>query len=187
MITDPLERRRRRRALVGGATLLVLVAAGAGWVTASRTAPAVPVPLSLVQHEDLGERVLLMAQEVQAPASTPARTPQQPASALVGPAGLSGRAVDDVAAYAQQTDREREALAARGGQVTDVSVVLDGMSATRELGGPLRVCARVHTTHAGGGAPAWEDVIPWVLTVDPGSQRITAVDVEVRDGVPSTC
>lgn len=167
---------------------MLLVLAGAGWwVVASDTALTVPVPLSLVQHEDLGDRVLLIAREAQAPAPTPEQTPQQLASALAVPAGLSGRAVDDVAAYAEEAEGERAALAARGGQVTDVSVRLAGMSATRQLGGPLRVCARVHTVHALDAGPAWEDVIPWVLTVDPGSQRITAVDVEYRDGVPSTC
>lgn len=181
------KRGRRRGAALAGAVALLALAGGGWWVASSQTALAVPVPLSLVQREDLGGRVLLLARETQDPTAGPGQTPARLAAGLAPRASLSGGAVEDVAAYAREAAQERSSVAGGAGEGAGARVELAGMSATRQLGGPLQVCARVRTTHLVDGRAGAEDVIPWVLTVDPGSQQITAVDVQHWDGGGPPC
>lgn len=177
--------RRGRRLVVAGAAAALAVTGAVVWSTSTGTTPSVPVPLSLVQRDDLGDRVLLVARELQDPSPTP--SPQERATDLAPRAGLRDGAVADVAAYAQQTADERSALAEAGTVVTGTTVRLDGMTATRQLGGPLLVCARVYASRDVHGGPPWEEVTPWVLTVDPGSQQITDVEVRAWDGSGRAC
>ncbi|MEH3075111.1 MAG: hypothetical protein PGN11_00290 [Quadrisphaera sp.] len=184
MISRTARVRRLRLAAAGAVVALVLTGAGV-WLATTPTPPSVPVPLSLLQRHDLHARVLLVAREVQDPAPTP--TPQERATDLADRADLRGEAVTDVAAYAQKTADLQAAMAQGGRPMTDTDVKLESMSATRQLGGPLRVCARIHSTHDVQTGPAWQEVTPWVFTVDPGDQHITDVEVQDWDGGGHTC
>ncbi|TXR55449.1 hypothetical protein [Quadrisphaera setariae] len=184
MVSRTRRVRRLRLAAAGAAAALVLTGTGV-WLATTPTPPSVPVPLSLLQRHDLHARVLLVAREVEDPSSTP--SPQERATHLADRADLRGEAVTDVAAYAQKTADEQAVLARTGSPVTDTEVELESMSATRQLGGPLRVCARIHSTHDVQTGPAWQEVTPWVFTVDPGDQHITDVEVQDWDGGGHTC
>lgn len=189
-----------------------MLGVGAGelwWWLTPGSAKASPTQLSAAQRADVSDRILLVARDVQTaflidpPSATPTSlrvseqeprvvvpgsSPGQAAAALAGPAGLSGRAVTAVEAWARSTDHLRAGtMTPSGTGALSSTVAIDAISATEELDGVLHVCAHVHSEFRWRTGGVGGEVVPWVVTEDPATGRITDLEVQDWDDGPYDC
>ncbi|WP_109776375.1 hypothetical protein [Quadrisphaera granulorum] len=191
-------------------TLVASVGVGeAWWWLAPDSAVAVPTQLTAAERADASERILLIARDVQGAflvtsqsqgqsaqqtqAQTPTvvvpgSSPEEAATALAARAGLTGHAVTAVAAWARETEELRAEMTPKPGLgVVSSTVQIDSLSATRSLHGVVQVCANVHSEYQRADGPVSGDVIPWVVTEDPATGKITDLEVQDWDGGDYTC